>query len=446
MANPFVFMVLEDMEDEGDYRSGGLFPVKLGDVFGPEGSARYRISAKLGYYGSYSTVWLARDLVANRTVALKIVRASETATSRETAILKHLSTATPGSHSPAVLQLLDSFILTSANGSHQVLVTEPVILLDALLALHGIQVDLRSVVHQALEGLAFIYERGVVRLALFAPLFVFLITPNLYPRNMGAAIDLDSLTEVDIWSECGPPSIIPLVTCEPAHDTASFPPYLTAALDLRGLLARGFAPREPRRTLQKSPHRRDATAPRAFMAPEIVFPIIAHGNRVPPWDWRADIWGMGCTISQIAGGGLPYEHSGTHMLSGIATLCGGAPADWTTYFASVPDKIPPRAYTPQDADALWTKTMEYIQRWGQTAEDARRLVASLRRMLVMDPMGRPSAAELLRDPYFVGTVLEDALPSVGGLSSLEPTINAQRIHEDTSLTTSSYSSKDLDLG
>ncbi|KAJ6476187.1 kinase-like domain-containing protein [Mycena sanguinolenta] len=402
MENPFAFVVLEDTEDETDYQPGGLFPVKLGDVLGPEGSSRYRISAKLGY-GSYSTVWLARDFEASRTVALKIVLASETATSREAAVLKHLSTPVSVSDPPAVLQLLDSFKVTSANGIHQVLVTEPVILLKDLLKLPGIQVNMRSLVRQALEGLAFIHERGVVH-------------GDLFPQNMGVAIpDLDSLSEIDIWAECGPPKIIPLVACDPTHDTASFPPYLTQALDLKRLLARGFVPREPRVRIldlgcayfaEESPPPRCNT-PSAYMAPEVIFPMIAHSNMDAPWDWHADIWSMGCAISQIAGGSLPFEHSGTPMLDGIATLCGGAPADWNAYFASVPDEVPPRAYTPQAADALWATTMEHLQRGGQTAEDARGLVALLRRMLVIDPKERPSAAELLWDPYLVGTA---ALP------------------------------------
>ena len=40
-----------------DYRPGGYHPVVLGDVF----NRQYKIIRKLGE-GSYSTVWLARDL------------------------------------------------------------------------------------------------------------------------------------------------------------------------------------------------------------------------------------------------------------------------------------------------------------------------------------------------------------------------------------------------
>ncbi|KAJ7503512.1 kinase-like domain-containing protein [Mycena galericulata] len=400
MIDPFVFMVVEDMEEGKDYGPGGLFPVKLADILGPEGSPRYRISAKLGH-GSYSTVWLAHDLVVKRTVAVKIVRASESATSREAAILKHLRTPIPADP-PAVLQLLDSFTVTSVNGIHQALVTEPVILLQDLLKLPGIQVSTRSLVRQVLEGLAFIHERGIAH-------------GDLYPSNIGVAVpDLDSFSEVYIWSRSSPPTIVPLVPYDPAHNFASFSPYLTHAINLGELLVSdvpGFAAREPRVCIldlgcayftSEPPSPRWHT-PLSYAAPELAFPLIAHGNSGAPWDQRADIWSLGCTIYQIACGGFLFGHLGTHILSEIAAHCGGAQADWTTYFTSVPDKVKPRAYTPEGADALWATRAERIQRKGQTVEDACGLVALLRRMLVVDPMERPPASELLHDPYFVVT-------------------------------------------
>lgn len=44
--------------EEGDvYHPGGFHPVSLGDTFN---SGRYKVLRKLGY-GTFSTVWLARD-------------------------------------------------------------------------------------------------------------------------------------------------------------------------------------------------------------------------------------------------------------------------------------------------------------------------------------------------------------------------------------------------
>lgn len=60
---PFVFGDDEDLEKSASYGPGGLYPVKLGDILGPEATPlRYRIAAKLGR-GASSTVWMARDLV-----------------------------------------------------------------------------------------------------------------------------------------------------------------------------------------------------------------------------------------------------------------------------------------------------------------------------------------------------------------------------------------------
>jgi serine/threonine-protein kinase SRPK3 len=46
-----------DVESPHSYRPGGYCPVHLGDLY----CQRYRVIHKLGF-GTYSTVWLARDL------------------------------------------------------------------------------------------------------------------------------------------------------------------------------------------------------------------------------------------------------------------------------------------------------------------------------------------------------------------------------------------------
>ncbi|KAA8896012.1 kinase-like domain-containing protein [Sphaerosporella brunnea] len=58
------------VEDVNRYCPGGYHPVYLGAVF----NSRYVVLHKLGF-GTFSTVWLARDHFTNRLVALKIGRA-----------------------------------------------------------------------------------------------------------------------------------------------------------------------------------------------------------------------------------------------------------------------------------------------------------------------------------------------------------------------------------
>lgn len=135
------------------------------------------------------------------------------------------------------------------------------------------------------------------------------------------------------------------------------------------------------------------------MAPEVFFPMIAYSNRDTPWDRRTDIWALGCTVRfpqdiafavadirvqmyEIAGTGQLFGRIGSPILVDMAALCGGAPADWISYFASISGKVPPQgvcvshscrlmltpvprtAYSPQAADALWAEKVEHLQKGG----------------------------------------------------------------------------------
>ena len=54
---PSFYFAGPGLENPAGYMSGGYHPVHLGNVY----RERYRVINKLGF-GSYSTVWLARDL------------------------------------------------------------------------------------------------------------------------------------------------------------------------------------------------------------------------------------------------------------------------------------------------------------------------------------------------------------------------------------------------
>ena len=118
-----IYQWLEFVEDLEDYRKGGYHPVRIGDVYSER---RYRVIHKLGF-GSYSTVWLARDQKMNRYVALKIIMAESSFASSESQILHHLNSkydpSLPGySYLPV---LWDDFSIDGPNGQHQCLVTKP---------------------------------------------------------------------------------------------------------------------------------------------------------------------------------------------------------------------------------------------------------------------------------------------------------------------------------
>lgn len=117
-----IYQWQEDVEDLEGYQMGGYHPVHINDNFC---NGRYRIVHKLGF-GTYSTVWLARDHHMERYVAVKIVVADSSKTSTESRILRHLSKVLPDHAARRYTSpLLDEFYIDGPNGRHVCLVSEP---------------------------------------------------------------------------------------------------------------------------------------------------------------------------------------------------------------------------------------------------------------------------------------------------------------------------------
>lgn len=111
----------EDTEDLEHYVLGGYHPVLIGDRYH---NGRYEVVHKLGF-GSYSTVWLARDSKQNRFVALKIIVADASANSSESKILSRLASGDEGHPGRTnVAALVDEFFITGPNGRHRCIITD----------------------------------------------------------------------------------------------------------------------------------------------------------------------------------------------------------------------------------------------------------------------------------------------------------------------------------
>lgn len=146
----------EDTEDIENYEPGGFHPVHLGDVY----DSRYRIVHKL-FHGGFSTVWLARETLARRWVALKIVVARESATYEARSVIE----SHPGlADSPLFAVIQRRFWLEGPNGRHLCLVY-PVLGPDLSRLSNGIYTRLkpafaREVSLQAARALAYIHSKG----------------------------------------------------------------------------------------------------------------------------------------------------------------------------------------------------------------------------------------------------------------------------------------------
>ncbi|KAF7344237.1 Protein kinase domain-containing protein [Mycena venus] len=309
----------------------------------------------------FLTVWLAHDGVKSRNVALKIVQAKSTARSQEPNVLERLRAfnSTAG-QKPYVIQLLDSFEHTSANGIHQVLVTEPVVPLLALYSRYSkFQPQITNdVLRQTIEGLAYIHSHGIAH-------------GDLYPANFGRNTNF------------------------PHCDPHSYPPYLCGNLDLGeflGLRAPDIVGRPlsvrifdfgSAYIVDGSVPPRPVTPP-FYAAPEIVFPQVALNKEDPPWDQRSDIWSLGVAFHDLVE--LPHY---------MVCICGEIPAAWRDHVDSQPW---PLDFTPDMTEEFWDGRKELFAQLG--VEDPPGLVRLMRRMLVLDPAKRPSAQDLLDDPYF----------------------------------------------
>ncbi|KAK9491267.1 kinase-like domain-containing protein [Lipomyces doorenjongii] len=157
-----------DEEALEDYCKGGYHPVAIGETFK---NGRYTIVRKLGW-GHFSTVWLARDFVTNRHVALKVVRSAshytETALD-EIKLLEKIVSANPSHPGRAhVVSLLDSFEHVGPNGTHVCMVFE--VLGENLLGLirrfhhRGVPIGLvKQITKQVLLGLDYLHrECGII--------------------------------------------------------------------------------------------------------------------------------------------------------------------------------------------------------------------------------------------------------------------------------------------
>ncbi|KAF9285892.1 serine/threonine protein kinase, CMGC group [Mortierella antarctica] len=158
----------DEEEDMEDYRRGGYHYISVGDVFH---DGRYVTLRKLGW-GHFSTVWLARDTVMNRHVALKVVKSAshytETAVD-EIKLLERVVQANPDAPGRKyVVELLDHFMHRGPNGLHVCMVFE--VLGENLLSVikryrhRGIPTHLvRQIIHQVLMGLDYMHrECGII--------------------------------------------------------------------------------------------------------------------------------------------------------------------------------------------------------------------------------------------------------------------------------------------
>ncbi|KAK4108683.1 putative serine protein kinase [Canariomyces notabilis] len=347
-----------------DYHPGGYHPVHLGDVFN---DGQYKVIRKLGE-GSYSTVWLARDLKHNIYVALKILVSELSEPTRELEILRYLANTQPAEGGRYITQLLGEFKHHGPNGLHMCLVFEPM----------GPSVN--SMVYELpqfkprkiwMNALAFLHENGISH-------------GDFQPGNMLFALDdINSKPEDELRQDMQGESISPPVQRLDGKDDPWAPRYLCVAQPLASYTpyADGFKIKLSDMGgayFFADPPSKIIT-PRGLRTPESV--LTGTINKT------LDVWSFGCLVFELITGlplfcipGTGFEDD-EHLLQLTAR--------------GVPEGKEPLMVQENSMEESFDEAAPELDE-----EEACRVKALIRRILQYDPAKRPLPAEILRDPWF----------------------------------------------
>jgi len=82
----------------------------------------------------------------------------------------------------------------------------------------------------------------------------------------------------------------------------------------------------------------------------------------------------------------------------MVTMAGSLPPGWEDWYAKLTD---PPEISSSAADAWWADRWEHLRPTCADDKSTDALVTFLRGVLVVDPALRPTAAEVLQDPWFL---------------------------------------------
>ncbi|KFY22231.1 hypothetical protein V493_06748 [Pseudogymnoascus sp. VKM F-4281 (FW-2241)] len=364
------------------YRPGGFHPVALGDTFSQD---RYTIVHKLGH-GGFSTVWVAYDDVLRQWVALKIMTATMTETSRELRWYDALGECRPGSLSRHyIAQLLDKFILDGPNGKHLCLVFE--LLGPNVRSIVKTEYEDRTnidpatilrMTEQLLKALSFIHQTGFAH-------------GDVSTKNMAfAAHNLSKASKSKLFEVLGAPSVenVARIDGQPLAD--GIPSYLLRSATWEGWVSECD---EDFRLLdfgESFIHGREPdiiTQPGGLMPPETVL--------TEEFDYRVDLWRAGIAIYSFVFGGLPFYSIGDrdNLVIQMIEFIGRIPPEWKPNFDSL--RIEYKKQPLLEGDLRVDRGLEYKFKHRIHEEMLQPLLPVIQGLMRFTPSERLSAQQAL---------------------------------------------------
>ncbi|KJX98771.1 protein kinase [Zymoseptoria brevis] len=393
-----------DAEPLHRYRAGGYHPVQLGDILH---HGRYKILHKLGW-GSYSTVWAARDSRHAETppertyVAIKIPVATPPREGQECGALMAVAAIAPTHPGRRYLpSLLDDFSLTGPNGVHHCLVLDIVgtsvqDVVENRFNMTRLPGRLaRQIAKQVVRGVNCLHDHGIGH----GDLHVHNIALDVPPAH--------SLSTEDFVRIYGAPETVPVVRKDGQPIEAGIPPYLVArgirkddlVVDTVNIKIVDFGGAFIQSTTADEIH-----TPLVVRAPEAIF----HDQCV---DTRVDLWGLGCMIFELVAGQPPFDNilvTPPSLVRQMLTLTGDAlPGRWHAKWQAMSDRCTGRPTIEEDEEEdprtlqSWLEEV-YLEGEGEAGldrDDLRRVGGLVRSMLRLEPRERVSTRRALRDEW-----------------------------------------------
>ncbi|RYP86189.1 hypothetical protein DL769_000801 [Monosporascus sp. CRB-8-3] len=321
-----------NVEDIGQYRRGGLHPIRLGDFLGD--SDRFRVVHKLGY-GHFSTVWLCFDKQEKLWRGVKVLCAEESVEyNPELRAMRYFEGFSAEYMSDNHIGIpLEHFWLTGPNGRHLCLVLP---LLgpriqgndkedydDQLLPLKAqIPEVYTEVAFQVTRGLNVLHRRGLCH-------------GDVRPANILLQYDRKAyqLSEAEMMGMLHKPEDYAVRLSPGKVLPAGVPPYLVAPADqsrLRSLLSGkisivDFGLSYPTHSEDGPLSKPEIGMPCGYAAPEILFFGPKASAGIP-----TDVWALAITICDLECMPMMLGSSVQIVFSALESLLGPFPEPYRT--------------------------------------------------------------------------------------------------------------------